>query len=163
MHDNGDRNMYRCHSDRREKCRWSQVRTSVCTEPGCPALVPGKGRCPAHGKPDLRPSASAQGYGSAWRKTRDAFIAAHPTCQGDGTGAHHPGCNGRATVADHDPLTRRELVARGDPDPDAWSHLVARSHLCHGRKSALFDGAFGNIPKKRLDMRCQEKEIKEFS
>ncbi|MCA1572722.1 MAG: hypothetical protein LC798_20990, partial [Chloroflexi bacterium] len=63
-------------------------RLSVCPEPGCPALVPGKGRCPAHGKPDLRPSTTQQGYGAAWRRVRDPFIAAHPTCQGDGTGQH---------------------------------------------------------------------------
>lgn len=126
------------------------MRFAVCTEPGCPALVEGKGRCPAHGpavKP--RPTITQQGYGASWRHTRNAFIAAHPVCQGDGTGSHHPGCNGSATVADHDPLTRRELVRRGDPNPDAWSHLVARSHLCHGRKSALFDRAFGNRPKPR--------------
>lgn len=121
----------------------------VCTEPGCPALVP-SGRCPQHGpKTAPRPSTTAQGYGARWRAARDPFIAAHPLCQGDGAGGHHPRCDGRATVADHDPITRRELVRLGDPNPDAWHHLVARSAACHGRKTALFDGGWGNRPKVR--------------
>jgi 5-methylcytosine-specific restriction protein A len=121
----------------------------VCTQPGCPALV-AAGRCEKHGpKVKPRPSTTAQGYGAGWRRKRAAFIAAHPVCQGDGAGGHHPRCDGVATVPDHDPLTRRELVARGDPDPDAWHHLVARSAACHGRKTALFDGAWGNKPKVR--------------
>jgi 5-methylcytosine-specific restriction protein A len=123
----------------------------TCAKGGCPALVPvGTARCPVHGpKVKPRPSTTAQGYGASWRRKRAAFIAAHPVCQGDGAGGHHPRCDGVATVPDHDPLTRRELVARGDPDPDAWHHLVARSAACHGRKTALFDGAWGNKPKVR--------------
>lgn len=154
IRDNQDPNQVRCHSARCGTCRSAPVRSvstlAVCTQPGCPVLVPGKGRCSTHGKPAApRPSTTAQGYGARWRAVRDPFIAAHPQCQGDGTGQHHPSCDGRATVADHDPLTRRELVARGDPNPDAWHHLVARSGVCHSRKTALFDGAFGNSPKTR--------------
>ena len=175
---------YRWHSDRREKCpcgedtpppwhpgrhcpppplgRGVVGRTSVCTEPGCPVLTSG-GRCPAHSKQRVqqdRPTTTQQGYGARWRAVRDPFIAAHPVCQGDGIvpGQHHPNCDGRATVADHDPVTRRVLVARGDPNPDACRHLVARSAACHGRKSVLFDGAFGKPLKKRLDTGCQEKD-----
>jgi 5-methylcytosine-specific restriction protein A len=121
----------------------------VCTQPGCPALVE-HGRCAQHGpRVAKRPSTTAQGYGAAWRRKRAAFLAAHPVCQGDGTGEHHPRCDGVATVPDHDPVTRRELVVRGDPDPDAWEHLVARSQACHGRKTAMYDGAWGNKPKVR--------------
>ncbi len=122
---------------------------SVCTEPGCPVIVT-KGRCSKHGPiARIRPSITAQGYGARWRKVRDAFIAAHRVCAGDGAGGHHRNCNGLATVADHDPITRRELVERGDPAPDAWHHLVPRSAACHGRKTALYDGGWGNTPKVR--------------
>lgn len=49
-----------------------------CTQPGCPALVVHPGRCPRHAL--VRGTSTEQGYGAAWRKIRDAFLAEHSAC-----------------------------------------------------------------------------------
>ena len=126
----------------------------MCPEPGCPTIVEGGGRCARHGRPTKpRPTTTEQGYGSAWRRVRDRFIARHRVCVD---------CGGPSSVADHDPVTRRELVARGDPDPDAEHHLVPRCGPCHSRKTALFDGAFGNRPKVREGGRGRDANSREL-
>lgn len=106
---------------------------SPCTWKGwppCPTLVPGGGRCEQHIPPrakDDRPSAAQRGYGSAWQTSVAGFLLQHPVCAD---------CGGQATVGDHDPVERAELVAMGDPDPDAWHHLVPRCGPCHNAKTA---------------------------
>jgi 5-methylcytosine-specific restriction protein A len=106
---------------------------SNCTTPGCPNLV-GRGRCPdcrtdrQRQQDAQRPSASARGYGSGWRRVRGAFLKAHPTCQ-------TPGCSSASTEADHYPKTRAELVAAGELHPDAWRFLVARCKPCHSART----------------------------
>lgn len=129
-----------------------RLRSRVCNVPGCPVIIQSTGRCGGSccdGRcadrrgPDLRPTAAARGYGNDWRRRRAAFLAANPTCAGDGAGGHHPNCDGVATVPDHHPLTRRELVAQGVEDPDAAEYLVGRSAACHGRKTVQLDGGWG--------------------
>lgn len=69
-----------------------------------------------------RGSSAARGYGAAWQKARDAYLAKHPMCA--------CGCGGRATVVDH------IVPHRGDMkvfwDSSKWQGLTAR---CHARKS----------------------------
>ena len=60
-----------------------------CTAPGCPALVTGtKGaKCPTHQRTTWREqnahrcSASAQGYGAAWRALREHVLNDEPLCR----------------------------------------------------------------------------------
>jgi len=92
-----------------------------------------RGRCERH-RP-VRASASSRGYGFRWRRLRAEFLAQYGACED---------CGAPATVPDHDPVSRAELVRRGDPDPDAFHHLVPRCAACHGRRTVRDDGAFGN-------------------
>lgn len=102
----------------------------VCLRPGCPHLLAAGESCPEHPPrraPDFRPSSGARGYGRRWaEKIRAPFLAANPVCVD---------CGGPAEVPDHDPVSRRELVAMGDPDPDAWHHLVPRCVRDHNRRT----------------------------
>lgn len=114
---------------------------TVCLEPGCPNIVERGGRCPAHGRaaPD-RPTSSQMGYDRRWARVRAAFLAAHPFCRD---------CGGAASVADHSPKTRRDLIAAGVENPDDWRYLEPRCVPCHGRKTAKYDGGYGNPRKLR--------------
>lgn len=115
----------------------------VCTEPGCPVLVPGGGLCGGECHPGCRrrqkprPSARAMGYNSEWERTRRAYLLAHPWC-------HWPGCSAPAKHVDHDD-GQGPLSPRGHD----WSNLVGYCHPHHSTKTALYDGAFGNTPKPR--------------
>jgi len=58
-----------------------------CSYPGCSALVEGR-FCPAHARQDAhdysryrRDPETNRRYGSAWRRIRAAYIAAHPLCE----------------------------------------------------------------------------------
>ena len=55
----------------------------VCTVSGCPELVLGGGRCSAcrRAAERRRESPQTRGYGTAWRRTRAAYLKAHPTCE----------------------------------------------------------------------------------
>lgn len=116
------------------------MRVGVCTHPDCGELVRGGGRCPEHrsearrAADARRPSASERGYGHGWAKRRSEYLRFHPWCVD---------CGGPATVPDHQPRSRAELVRQGNPDPDAWHHLVPRCERCHNRRTALEDGGFG--------------------
>ena len=72
----------------------------VCIEPGCAGLATDT-RCERHRKAKRRresarrPSAAARGYGAKWRKTRAAYLRAHPVCE------DASGCIERATDVDH--------------------------------------------------------------
>jgi 5-methylcytosine-specific restriction enzyme A len=55
----------------------------LCAQPYCTNLVDGPGRCAEHATARTTASPAADhGYGArAWRNVRDAYIAAHPTCE----------------------------------------------------------------------------------
>lgn len=102
------------------------------------------------GKP--RPSSAQQGYGSAWRAVRDAFIQANLICVCPSfRGCRHaPGrCGARSTDADH----LEEAPEGGKPADD--SRLQALCHSCHWRKTlerkvnakALVNGG-GEAPRR---------------
>jgi 5-methylcytosine-specific restriction protein A len=54
----------------------------ACAQPGCPALVRGKARCPKHERRrDLeRGTAHQRGYDGRWRAYRLVFLREHPLC-----------------------------------------------------------------------------------
>jgi 5-methylcytosine-specific restriction protein A len=102
----------------------------VCNEPGCPSLSNGP-KCEAHRKARRkasdakRPSSSQRGYDSKWRKTRAAYLRAHPICEDE------TGCIERATDVDHrDGLG--PLGPRGHDD----SNLRSYCHSHHSKRTA---------------------------
>jgi 5-methylcytosine-specific restriction protein A len=71
-----------------------------------------------------RPSASARGYGVAWRQRRADYLAAHPHCRC---------CGAPATDVHH-------LVPRRAAGGDSWDNLAALCHACHSRITARIEG-----------------------
>ncbi|NVO55099.1 HNH endonuclease [Rhodobacteraceae bacterium B1Z28] len=72
-----------------------------------------------------RPSASARGYGSKWRKARDAFLKINDRCV-------WPGCGAKATLVDH------IIAHRGDMrlfwDRSNWQPLCTSCHSRHKQR-----------------------------
>ena len=82
-----------------------------------------------------RPSASARGYNSRWRKARKHYLSLHPLC----VLCKAEGKTTPATVVDH------VKPHRGDEelfwDEGNWQ-AACKPH--HDRKTASEDGGFGN-------------------
>ena len=80
-----------------------------------------------HKKPRL--TSTQRGYGVLWRAARTAYLAEHSFCE----------CGARATEIDH-------IVAHRGNIRLFWSrnNWAARCKPCHSRKTALYDGGFGN-------------------
>jgi 5-methylcytosine-specific restriction protein A len=80
-----------------------------------------------------RPSAARRGYGTAWRRARSRFLAAHPVC----ASCRDKGRLEPATVVDH------VVPHRGDPalfwNEVNWAPCCKR---CHDRKTAR-EGRWG--------------------
>ena len=110
-----------------------------CAKAGCRELVD-TGYCIKHQSTKtnydrLRPSSSKRGYGHRWRVYRDAYLRDHPLCVS---------CNTQnvataATVVDH-------IKPHNGNDMMFWEPLNHQSLCasCHGRKTAMHDGGFGN-------------------
>lgn len=109
-----------------------------CGAPACPALVE-SGLCPEHKLKYNRQRGSSwkRGYSAGWKKIRDAVLAEEPNCRE----CKAAGRLVRAIQVDH-------IVRRRDGGTDERSNLRPLCLQCHGRKTALYDGAFGN-PVKR--------------
>jgi 5-methylcytosine-specific restriction protein A len=103
-----------------------------CTEDGCPTLVMGGGPCPKHKRirrrayDARRPGARARGYDARWQSTRDAYLAAHPTCECD-----DPQCHEAATEVHH-----RDGLGPSGPHGHDWANLRAMTQTCHARVTA---------------------------
>ena len=113
-----------------------------CSYPGCNELVQSGGRCPRHRvvADQQRGHANERGYGSGWRKRRDAFLQKHPWCLdpfGD-----HLGEAVRATHVDH----KKPRAAGGSDDESNLEPFCAH---CHNKKTAMQDGGFGNSKVSR--------------
>lgn len=70
-----------------------------------------------------------RGYGSEWRKIRNAFLAMHRDCER---------CGDKAECVDH-----RIPKARGGTD--TRDNLQALCNSCHSAKTNREDGGFGNV------------------
>lgn len=106
------------------------IRWVRCTEPSCPEVHEGTGRCPTHrGRADRKRGTSKQrGYNSEHeRRFRAEVLARHPVCVL---------CNVEpATVADHWPLGKRELMLRGfDSNDSKYGRGLCDS--CHSRSTS---------------------------
>jgi len=111
-----------------------------CTHPGCPALLPGGGRCQAHQKAEARAyderrgSAASRGYDALWRRLRVQFLRQNPLCQCDdcAEGAIRMTL---AEVVDHIIPIEERPDLRLD-----WSNLRAMSKRCHDRHTGRTRG-----------------------
>lgn len=80
-------------------------------------------RCDCPPKQDNRPSSSQRGYDAKWRKTRKAYLTAHPYCET---------CGEPATDVHH-------LDGCGPLGPFGHDHrnLQALCHFCHSQETAV--------------------------
>jgi 5-methylcytosine-specific restriction protein A len=91
-----------------------------------------RGRCARHraegrqASDARRPNATDRGYGPRWRRTRAAYIAAHPVCECD-----DPDCTEPTTDVHH-------LDGLGPTGPRGhdWDNLKGLAHVCHSRITA---------------------------
>ena len=73
-------------------------------------------------------------YGRRWQVLRQAYLAQNPICE--------CGCMRPATVVDH------RKPHRGDPAlMYDWDNLQSMTKQCHDRKTAAYDGGFGNAQR----------------
>jgi 5-methylcytosine-specific restriction protein A len=106
---------------------------SVCSTPGCPTLVYPAGRC-AECKARAatqRKSAGQKGYNAAWRRTRIAYLRAHPYCECTECEAIPMPLRPVATEVDH-------IDGLGPLGPlgHDWANLRAMTKACHSRETA---------------------------
>ena len=110
---------------------------SVCSAAGCPELVPRAGKCPAC-QEAARQARNAtrkrdRGYSSAeWRRTRRAFLAAHPTCECDDCLKLPELERPWAEVVDH-----RDSLGPRAPRGLDWMNLRAMCKAHHDRRTFL--------------------------
>lgn len=96
-----------------------------CTWPqGCPELVEGGSRCPAHRHVTQRPKTAARGYDQRWRDARAQHLAASPYCTA-------PGCTAPAIDVDH-----IDNLGPHGPLANTTSNLRSYCHSCHAKKTA---------------------------
>lgn len=106
--------------------------------PGCNARSVARGRCALHPRQDLvggraRPSASAKGYGVAWRRIRAAYLAKYPAC-------FVCGYEDKSNHVDH-------ILPRDKGGSDDESNLQTLCATHHSQKTVMVDGGFGNKPR----------------
>jgi 5-methylcytosine-specific restriction protein A len=126
---------------------------SICCHPGCGRLIDAPGYCKTHAiaakqrmrermrrYAKTRESANERGYDGKWRKARTTFLNHHPLC----LDCQKRGRITPAVVVDH------IVPHKGDMelfwDENNWQPLCVQ---CHGRKTAKFDGGFGNPINRR--------------
>ena len=103
---------------------------SPCSAKGCPTLTRNS-YCDDHYRDvqreldSRRPNSTERGYDTEWRKTRAAFIKAHPYCQDEA------GCLAEATDVHH-------LDGLGPKGPQGhdWANLQSLCHSHHSRITA---------------------------
>jgi 5-methylcytosine-specific restriction protein A len=124
---------------------------SLCVVTGCPEFVT-SGRCEMHRlevrreSDKRRPNASQRGYDYDWKKTRDAYLAAHPQCECPECSALPTWRRPTATDVDH-------IDARGPRGPRGhdWTNLQSLTASHHARKTAREDGGFGRTKRSTDD------------
>lgn len=123
-----------------------------CAVYGCPNLVYSGSRCDQHLLPKdrsheaIRLSASKRGYGSKWKKKRDAYVKSHPWCE-DPYGIHQ-GQRVRMKIVDH-------KIPRGQGGKDVDSNYQSLCGRCHNYKTAHDGSRRGG----RGDSNLQHREV----
>jgi 5-methylcytosine-specific restriction protein A len=88
----------------------------LCAEPRCPVILEHRGYCQEHRRAG---QSSTPGYGRKWRRVRDRFIQAHPTCDL---------CDAPAADVHH-----RDHRSPTEGGANEWSNLQALCRSCHRR------------------------------
>ena len=97
----------------------SRTTPHLCAEPSCRVILDdGPGRCPEHRG---TPRSGTPGYGAAWRRARDPYIAEHPDCE----------ICGRPAVDVH----HRDGRHPSAPGANAQSNLQSLCRSCHRRET----------------------------
>ncbi len=113
-----------------------------CIYPGCPGYaLPGKDYCAKHvperkRSVDSRPSPSKRGYGRQWRKIRERVLREYGI----------PKEHWHLYDVDHEPPYDPDV----EPDHTRYT-LTPRLHAEHSRKTAKYDGGFGNTKRMSFD------------
>jgi len=118
-----------------------------CARPGCFRRVPrDKKHCSKCARrfrfviaaeDKKRPTATQRGYDHEWKVIRDKYLAKHPRCEGYGDRRKD---HAKASMVDH-------IIPLKDGGTNAFSNLQAMCRNCHGAKTNVEDGGFGN-PRK---------------
>jgi 5-methylcytosine-specific restriction protein A len=110
----------------------------ACGQPGCAALTD-KRFCPAHQRAfdsyynkNLRDPAERQRYGADWRRTRVAYLRAHPLCEA---------CLERGLYIAATDVHHMTPLSRGGTHDVA--NLQALCHACHSSVTAREGGRWG--------------------
>jgi 5-methylcytosine-specific restriction enzyme A len=83
--------------------------------------------------PDRRPSASARGYGTNWRRLRLLVLQQRPMCE-------WPGCCRQATDVDHKDGNVRNMT---------MANLAALCKAHHSSKTVKANWGFGRAPREK--------------
>lgn len=115
-----------------------------CSQPGCPQFATKEGRCPGHQRSKERTNSAAWHhlYDASWQRYRRAYLAEHPlcvVCRRDRQDLIP------ATVVDHIEPHEGDLELFWDP-----ANHQATCKPCHDRKTATYDGGFGNRRKSLI-------------
>jgi 5-methylcytosine-specific restriction enzyme A len=100
----------------------------ICSEPGCPEVVEGGGRCPEHlrlarSRNDARRRTSVErGYDHRWYRIAERYRTRHPVCEA-------PGCERPSLHVHH-------LDGRGPLGDNSDANLQALCAPCHNRLTA---------------------------
>lgn len=116
----------------------------MCSTQRCPNRSTKSGQCSmcyAKGSKERdakRPSSYARGWTAKWIKFRAQYLKEHPRCECEQCSKLPVWQRPVATEIDH-------IDGSGRTGHRAYeeSNLMAMSHACHSRKTALHDGAFG--------------------
>lgn len=73
-----------------------------------------------------------------WYRLRAQALRVQPLCP----------CGAKATNVDH--IQPRPRGAEGLTELDVLSNLSPQCSSCHSRKTALYDGGFGNRPTRKV-------------
>jgi 5-methylcytosine-specific restriction protein A len=115
----------------------------VCPIPGCAELISGSERyCPEHTRQQQRsvdsrrPSSARRGYDAEWQRIRSEHLRDHPCCvQCAAQGVQRFGRH-----VDH-------IVSKRNGGTNDPTNLQTLCDSHHSRKTATYDGGFGNARK----------------
>jgi len=88
-----------------------------------------------------RGSSTARGYGYRWQQASKAFLLEHPLCQCEDCDEGRKRLTA-SSVVDHEPPHNGDMQKFWDRK--TWRALAK---VCHDRKTARYDGGFGNVAR----------------